>query len=49
VVVVVGSQRGRIGDRITNIVERIVFMTSGVVLELNPEPRRSRVAVIPPR
>jgi len=29
----------RIGDRITNIVERIVFMTSGIMHELNPEPR----------
>ena len=29
----------RIGDRITNIVERIVFMTSGVMHELNPERR----------
>jgi phosphate transport system protein len=32
----------RIGDRITNIVERIVFMTSGVMHELNPEPPDSR-------
>lgn len=29
----------RIGDRITNIAERVVFMTSGVMRELNPEPR----------
>jgi phosphate transport system protein len=28
----------RIGDRITNIAERVVFMTSGVMRELNPEP-----------
>jgi phosphate transport system protein len=28
----------RIGDRITNIVERVVFMTSGELRELNPEP-----------
>ena len=29
----------RIGDRVTNIVERIVFMTSGEMREVNPEPR----------
>jgi phosphate uptake regulator len=29
----------RIGDHITNIVERVVFMASGVIHELNPEPR----------
>lgn len=28
----------RIGDRITNIAERVIFMTSGVMRELNPEP-----------
>jgi phosphate transport system protein len=28
----------RIGDHITNIVERIVFMSSGEMRELNPEP-----------
>lgn len=28
----------RIGDRVTNIVERIVFMTSGEMREVNPEP-----------
>jgi phosphate transport system protein len=28
----------RIGDRITNVVERIIFMTSGEMRELNPEP-----------
>ena len=28
----------RIGDRITNIVERIIFMSSGEMRELNPEP-----------
>ena len=32
----------RIGDRITNIVERVVFMTSGEMRELNPEPADSR-------
>ena len=31
----------RIGDRVTNIVERIVFMTSGEMREVNPEPRDS--------
>jgi phosphate transport system protein len=29
----------RIGDRVTNIVERVVFMASGVMKEINPEPR----------
>jgi phosphate transport system protein len=29
----------RIGDRVTNIVERIIFMTSGEMREVNPEPR----------
>jgi phosphate transport system protein len=29
----------RIGDRVTNIVERIVFMASGEMREVNPEPR----------
>ncbi|HET7009988.1 MAG TPA: phosphate signaling complex protein PhoU [Anaerolineales bacterium] len=29
----------RIGDRATNIAERVVFMTSGEMRELNPEPR----------
>jgi len=27
----------RIGDRVTNIVERILFMTSGELRELNPK------------
>ena len=31
----------RIGDRITNIVERIIFMSSGEMHELNPEPADS--------
>ena len=31
----------RIGDRATNIAERVLFMTSGVMRELNPEPRES--------
>ena len=29
----------RIGDRVTNIVERIIFMASGEMREVNPEPR----------
>jgi len=32
----------RIGDRATNIAERVLFMTSGVMRELNPEPRETR-------
>ncbi len=31
----------RIGDRATNIAERVLFMTSGVMRELNPEPGES--------
>jgi phosphate transport system protein len=31
----------RIGDRVTNIVERIIFMASGEMREVNPEPRDS--------
>jgi len=31
----------RIGDRATNIAERVLFMTSGVMRELNPEPPQS--------
>ena len=32
----------RIGDRATNIAERVLFMTSGVMRELNPEPPETR-------
>ncbi|HMK09918.1 MAG TPA: phosphate signaling complex protein PhoU [Anaerolineales bacterium] len=31
----------RIGDRATNIAERVLFMTSGVMRELNPEPHEA--------
>ncbi|HLC02717.1 MAG TPA: phosphate signaling complex protein PhoU [Anaerolineales bacterium] len=33
----------RIGDRITNIAERVVFMASGEMQELNPEPGETRL------
>ena len=33
----------RIGDRITNIAERVVFMASGEMQELNPEPDETRL------
>jgi phosphate transport system protein len=32
----------RIGDRATNIAERVLFMTSGVMRELNPESPEAR-------
>jgi phosphate uptake regulator len=28
----------RIADRVTNIAERVIFMSSGEMRELNPEP-----------
>jgi phosphate transport system protein len=31
----------RIGDRATNIAERVIFMTSGEMRELNPEPQEA--------
>ncbi len=34
----VGHNLERIADRVTNIAERIIFMTSGLMQELNPEP-----------
>lgn len=34
----VGHNLERIADRATNLAERVVFMTSGTLLELNPEP-----------
>jgi phosphate transport system protein len=33
-----GHNLERIGDRATNIAERVIFMTSGQMKELNPEP-----------
>ena len=37
----VGHNLERIADRATNIAERVVFMTSGEMRELNPEPGAS--------
>jgi phosphate transport system protein len=34
----VGHNLERIADRVTNIAERVVFMISGEMHELNPEP-----------
>jgi phosphate transport system protein len=34
----------RIADRVTNIVERVIFVASGEFLELNPEPDDARLA-----
>ena len=34
----VGHNLERIADRITNLAERVIFMTSGLMQELNPEP-----------
>jgi phosphate transport system protein len=33
-----GHNLERIGDRVTNIAERVIFMSSGEMRELNPEP-----------
>jgi phosphate transport system protein len=34
----VGHNLERIADRATNLAERVIFMTSGTMMELNPEP-----------
>lgn len=34
----VGHNLERIADRVTNLAERVIFMTSGLMMELNPEP-----------
>ena len=34
----VGHNLERIADRVTNLAERVIFMTSGLMQELNPEP-----------
>jgi phosphate transport system protein len=34
----VGHNLERIADRVTNLAERIIFMASGLMHELNPEP-----------
>ncbi|MEE9217033.1 MAG: phosphate signaling complex protein PhoU [Anaerolineales bacterium] len=39
-----GHNLERIGDRVTNIAERVIFMTSGKMKELNPEPRDTRIS-----
>lgn len=39
----VGHNLERIGDRVTNIAERVIFTASGEMQELNPEPEESRM------
>ena len=39
-----GHNLERIGDRVTNIAERVIFMASGKMKELNPEPGDERVS-----
>jgi len=39
-----GHNLERIGDRTTNIAERVIFMASGKMKELNPEPGDTRVS-----
>lgn len=39
-----GHNLERIGDRVTNIAERVIFMASGKMKELNPEPGDTRVS-----
>jgi phosphate transport system protein len=34
----VGHNLERIADRVTNICERVIFLVSGSMHELNPEP-----------
>jgi len=39
-----GHNLERIGDRVTNIAERVIFAASGQMKELNPEPGDARVS-----
>ena len=39
-----GHNLERIGDRVTNIAERVIFMASGNMKELNPEPGDARAS-----
>jgi phosphate transport system protein len=39
-----GHNLERIGDRVTNIAERVIFMASGKMEELNPEPGETKVS-----
>jgi phosphate transport system protein len=39
-----GHNLERIGDRVTNIAERVIFMASGKMKELNPEPGDTRAS-----
>lgn len=39
-----GHNLERIGDRVTNIAERVIFTASGEMRELNPEPGDARVS-----
>ena len=39
-----GHNLERIGDRVTNIAERVIFMAIGKMKELNPEPGDARVS-----
>jgi phosphate transport system protein len=39
-----GHNLERIGDRVTNIAERVIFMASGEMQELNPEPGETRIS-----
>lgn len=39
-----GHNLERIGDRVTNIAERVIFTASGEMQELNPEPDETRMS-----
>jgi phosphate transport system protein len=39
----VGHNLERIADRVTNLAERVIFTTSGLMQELNPEPDESDI------
>ncbi len=39
----------RIGDRVTNIIERVIFLSSGEMKELNPKVSKAQLGSGPTR